>query len=222
MRIPAFFLVPFFVIPAFSSRPLTVVEFKQMVSGFAGRSDAECARLMADVRLTARLDEQSAVELRRTLPGEKSRDALIILADQSAFLALSSSQLGPQEMPSVQEQRQIMALVVSYVTQAIPKLPDFLATRTLSRFEDEPAQLQRLPGSLPAFEGFYKPLHRATSSVTVVSYQSGREEIGTGKIAVSANGGFARGESSGRYFLPSCSMQLKASLSGCVGRDQRD
>ena len=183
MRARVFFLLLASVIPAFAAKPVTVAQLEQMASELRGKSDLESARRLSDVHLTERLSARRLEKLQAVTPGEKSRNALLSLADESAFLTLPTSDIVPNPAPAALDQRRIMALVVSYVTRTIPKLPDFLATRTTSRFEDQPArsvELSRNPGD---FVSRYQPLHSAGSSVQEVSYRSGREEIDNGKGA---------------------------------------
>jgi VWFA-related protein len=62
-----------------------------------------------------------------------------------------------------------MGLVANYVTKTIPQLPNFLATRATTRFEDTPL-LQRPGGFIP-----YEPLHQVGTSSATVLYRDGRE-----------------------------------------------
>ena len=62
-----------------------------------------------------------------------------------------------------------MGLVANYVTKTIPQLPNFLATRATTRFEDTPL-LQKPGGFIP-----YEPLHQVGTSSATVLYRDGRE-----------------------------------------------
>jgi hypothetical protein len=73
------------------------------------------------------------------MPGAKARAALVVLADESAFLPPPKDAIVQDAAPDVIAQKQMMARVVDYLAKAIPKLPDFFSTRTTVSYE-EPKQ----------------------------------------------------------------------------------
>ncbi len=157
-----------FSLPVFAASPVTVEQLRQQLLSLSAKRDAEAARQIADLKLTERMtrDQESALE--KTLPGEKSRQALLAIVDQSAFLSPPAQQTPQKPAPDLAEQRRLMSLVVNYVVKTVPKLPDFLATRTTVRFADSP---QRLDPSLTKYE----PLHLEGADREQVSYMDGRE-----------------------------------------------
>ncbi len=157
-----------FAVPVFAVRPVTVEQLRQQLLSLSAKRDAEAATQIADLKLTERMTRDQESELEKTLPGEKSRQALLAVVDQSAFLTPPAEQAPQKPAPDLAEQQRIMKLVVSYVVKTIPKLPDFLATRTTVRFADSP---QRLGASLTAYE----PLHLEGTDRGQVSYVDGRE-----------------------------------------------
>lgn len=157
-----------FAIPVFAARPVTVEQLRQQLLPLSAKGDGEAARQIADLKLTERMTRDQESELEKTLPGEKSRQALLAVVDQSAFLSPPAQQTPEKPTPDLAEQRRILKLVVSYVVKTVPQLPDFLATRTTVRFADSP---QRLNSS----EAKYEPLHLEGADKGQVSYRDGRE-----------------------------------------------
>ena len=159
-----------FSIPVFAARPVTVEQLRQQAVSFSAKKDAEAARLIADLKLTERMTRDQESELEETLPGEKSRQALLAVVDQSAFLSPPAEQKLQKPAPDLAEQRRLMQLVVDYVLKTVTKLPNFLATRTTVRFADSP---QRLDPTKPSYE----PLHLVGTDKGRVSYLDGREVV---------------------------------------------
>ncbi|MGO8758477.1 MAG: VWA domain-containing protein [Terracidiphilus sp.] len=157
-----------FALPVFAARPVSVEQLRQQLLTFSAKRDAEAARQIADLKLTERMTRDQESELEKTLPGEKSRQALLAVVDQSAFLSPPAQQTPQKPAPDLAEQRRLMAQVVNYVVKTVPKLPDFLATRTTIRFADSP---QRLDSSLTRYE----PLHVEGADRAQVGYLDGRE-----------------------------------------------
>ena len=69
----------------------------------------------------------------------------------------------------------MMALTVNYVGKTIPLLPNILATRVTSRYEDTPLQQH-----LNSPTTLYQPLHSVGNSSVTVTYRHGHEAVDTG------------------------------------------
>jgi VWFA-related protein len=159
---------------AHGAKRVTVAELEQVLEGIHGKTDGDVAWQVANLQLTERLTDVPLARMQIRLPGEQSRQALRALADQVAFLDPPAAELPVRPGPDFAEQRRIMGLVVGYVGNAIPRLPNFFATRDTARFEDTP-QLQT-PGSFVP----YAPLHFVNRSQATVLYREGREVEDTG------------------------------------------
>ena len=168
------FLIASLVPPASAAKHVTVDQLEQSVAAVHSRPDADAARQLADLELTERLSSAALAHLQVELPGEGSRQALIALADASAFLCPPAAEIPTRPAPEVAEQRSMLALTVAYVSKTIPQLPNFFATRSTARFEDTP-QLQKDEFFIP-----YQPLHRVGASSVTVLYRDGQEAIDTG------------------------------------------
>jgi len=155
-------------VPGFAARVVNAAQLEQQLAAFRGKTDAEAARQIAELQLSERMSAVRLARLQAGLPGEKSRQALLALADVSAFLSPPAGEISAQAAPPLAEQKRIMGLVVGYVAKTLPQLPNFLATRVTSRFEDTPQRTGN-------FTAKYEPLHPAAKAIAQVTYRDGRE-----------------------------------------------
>jgi len=173
MRKFAFFiLLAGIALPAFATKRINVEQLEQVLAAAHGKPDAEVARQLSNIELTERFSSLKLSHWKSDLPGEKARQALVALADVSAFLDPPAAEIPATTAPDFAVQRQIMGLVVRYVGTTIPQLPNFLATRVTERFEDSPRE-QSIAFPLSQ----YSPLHRVGSSNATVIYRDGKEVV---------------------------------------------
>lgn len=174
MRTAAFCLILLAAsLPAFAAHTVTVDQLQQRLAALRGKSDTEAVQAIADVQLAERLSSAREIDLEKALPGEKSRERLRAIADESQFRDPPSNEVPARPAPDIAAQRQIMGLVVAYVSKTIPQLPNFLATRSTTRFADSP---QRKAD----YVNRYEPLHPIASASAEVTYQDGREVVDSG------------------------------------------
>jgi VWFA-related protein len=164
-------LILFVAFRADAAKRVTVAELAQALTEIRGKADADVAWQIGDLELTERLTARSLARMQSSLPGEKSKQALLALAEEGAYLDLPAAELPAQGAPDVAELRRMMGLVVNYVRDTIPQLPNFFATRETTRYEDTP-QLLRPGGSIP-----YEPLHFRDRAQSTVLYRDGREVV---------------------------------------------
>ncbi|HWA93022.1 MAG TPA: VWA domain-containing protein [Terracidiphilus sp.] len=156
-----------------AAKKVSVAELESTLPELCGhRTDENCANQIADFELTERLSSAKLAHLYASLPGEKSRQSLLALADQSALLGPPAASIPTKAAPEVAEQRRMMGLVVAYLSKTIPNLPNFFATRQITYFEDQPF----IFGTTP-----YQPLHPTGNTTTTVLYRNGLEVVDTGK-----------------------------------------
>jgi len=140
-----------------------------------GDHDADVARQLSTLELTERLDNTTLASMIASIRGNKSRHALIVLADNSAFLSPPPSSIPSDPPPSAAEQQRILTLAADYLKTAITKSPNFFATRTTVRYEETPR----------FYEGDtkteYQPLHPVESSKETMSYRNGVEVANSAK-----------------------------------------
>jgi VWFA-related protein len=157
--------------PNLAGKPVTVAQLEQVLASARGESDAEVARRLSEVELTERLSAAKLSSWTVSLSGKRARQSLAALADASAFLDPPPAEIAADAPPDAGAQRSMISLAVDYLNNAIPKLPNFYATRTTVRYE-ETAQYSdaRTPVD-------YQPLHAASSSKATVLYSNGKEVV---------------------------------------------
>jgi VWFA-related protein len=151
---------------------VTVEQLERALVDARGESDAELARRLSDVELSERLSEAKLSSWTASLRGKRARQALVALADESAFLKPPPSEVFADAPPDADEQRSMISLAVDYLNKTIPKLPNFYATRTKVRYEETPQLILTASTAVD-----YQPLHAAASSKATVLYRNGKEVV---------------------------------------------
>jgi VWFA-related protein len=119
---------------------VTVEQLEHGLSAIGSSSDADAAHQLSSMELTERLSTARLATLEATLRGKKARQALVALADESAFLAPPAEEIPSTAAPDAATQQLIMSRTVSYVNKTIPKLPNFFANRTMVQYHERPAK----------------------------------------------------------------------------------
>lgn len=159
-------------LPAGAAKRLTVAQLEQAISAAvaAHKPDAEIARQIGGMELSERVTEATLGRLNAYLaPGSQAALALQLLADRSAFLDPPAGELPATPAPDDATQQRMLAAARSYVAQTLPRLPNFLATRTINRYDDSPQALKK--GAWPVRAG----LHRVDTSSREISVRDERE-----------------------------------------------
>ena len=162
---------------AFAAEPVTVEQLKAMLAQEKGSGESALVAKLSALQLTERLSSQELTQLKANLPGEKSRAALVSLADASVFLDQPRAAIDDRAAPGVAEQKQIAARIVDYVGRASHRLPNFFATRTIMHFEDWPASYQR-KGMVA---GRYIPPQLTSTTRSGITYRNGAEVLEAAK-----------------------------------------
>ena len=131
-------------------------------------SDAAKANQLKGVELTRRLSERRLATLFSIAHGKRTRHELRILADASSFQDPPADEILVAPPPSPTEQQHMVSMASSYLTSAIHKLPDFLAKRITTRYQETSMYLE--------VNTKYQPLHQTDSSTTTVRYRHGHED----------------------------------------------
>ena len=150
----------------------TVEDVQRILVEGKGKSDAEVARQLSGLELTERMSYARLKSLELSVPGPKSRLALVALADASVFLSPAAADVLSEAPPDADEQRRMFALVEEYVGKTVPKLPNFYATRTTISFEG----LESWRSATALFQNDSSWRQVASSSV-VVTYRDGKEVV---------------------------------------------
>ena len=159
-----------------AAKSVTAAELEQVLAGARGKRDEDVAREVSDLELTERLSDAQVADVRAGLHGAKSRAALEVLAEASAFLNPPAAEIPAGTAPDQGAQQRMIALAVDYVNKTMKRLPNFFATRTTIRYEETPAHYDQT-GRYPIG---YQPLHRVGTSKERVLYRNGNEIVESG------------------------------------------
>jgi VWFA-related protein len=162
----------FFDQPRIPSRLVTARELEQMLESSSKDQDGALAGRLSGLALTERVSRIDLSVWRDRLRGKKSKAALTTLVDEAAFLRPAQSLLVADQAPGPEEQHQILAQVAEYLKDALPRLPDFFATRTTVQYEQPaPTENDGWNSALPD-----QALHEAVTEKATLRYRKGREE----------------------------------------------
>ncbi|MFP5209800.1 MAG: hypothetical protein ACLGRW_10975 [Acidobacteriota bacterium] len=197
-------LVASLVSPAPAQTPVTIDLLEQVLSYARGKPDGKVAGELYGLALTERASSARLAGWNAAFHGKRTREALLALADASAFLPPPATDLDGSAPPILDAQKQMLAQTIDYVTKTISKLPNFTATRETAHFDDAPPrQLTSATGMgttyrQPSPDSAFAPLRFAGSSSIAVTYRDGQEvdeETEKGKHADPIAFGFTtRGE----------------------------
>lgn len=147
---------------AFAGTRVTVEQIEQLLSASHGLPDAKLAARISDLELTERASSRRLSQWEKDFPGKHTREALLALADASAFLDLPRAEIPDLEKPDPEARKQILDRMVNYVNTTIHKLPNFYARRATTHFDDLPTLRTN-------------PLHVADRTAIIVTYRNGHE-----------------------------------------------
>jgi hypothetical protein len=158
-------------ISAIAAKRVTVAQLDQALTAdiAARKSDADIVRQLAGIDLTERLTETTLDRLGAHFIGTAVAPALQLLADRSAFLDPPPGELLSTPAPDAATQQRILNAAHQYVVDTLPRLPDFLATRTTLHYDDGPYVVSK--GQWPSHAG----LHLVDRSSREISIRDERE-----------------------------------------------
>jgi len=111
---------------------VTVAEIEQTLK--RGGADRELAAELSGLEATERVSRaRLAVWLNRTR-GQRTREALTVLADRSAFLEPPQDDLDPKPAPDEAGRKAMLEKAADYLVSEIPRLPNFYATRITTQY----------------------------------------------------------------------------------------
>ena len=150
----------------------TVAQLAQVLTkaSAAHKPDAQIARLIGKIELSERITETTLNRLNKQLvPGSHAAQALQLLAEESAFLDPPAGEMPANAAPDAAAQQRILIAARNYVAQMLPRLPNFLATRTINRYDDSPQAMRK--GEWPVRAG----LHLVDTTSREISVRDERE-----------------------------------------------
>ena len=175
-RLAFLFFLAGITLPAVAVKRVTTDQLERVLSSAHGKPDAKTAQQLTNLELSERLSAEKLAHWEADLPGPESRQALVALADASAFLNPPAAEIPSTPPPDADAQRKIVALALDYANKTVSKLPDLFATRDTIRFEDTPAR-QLDDGSVAGSFAPYEPLHPVARNSDVVYYRDGKEVV---------------------------------------------
>jgi len=176
------------------------------------QADADLARQLSGMELTERLSTTKLAHLESRLPGEKSKLALVALADSSVFLDPPAAEIPANPKPDMAAKHQMLVSVVKYVNTTLRQLPNFIATRATTRFEDRP--LEDIQGEVGMTTLIYLPLHVVGRSNVSVTYRDGHEVVEKAAAKTKRGDSQARGLFTEGVFGPILSTVVGDALKG--------
>jgi hypothetical protein len=158
---------------AIAAKLVTVEQLEHTVAGLHEKRDQDVAKQLGDMQLSERLSSPRLEKIQAVLPGEKSRLALLALADASAFLQLPAAEIPATPPPDLAAQKLILSRAAENLVSTIHKLPDFFTRQTTSRFHDLKVSYFS-PGSAPVIVE-HQAFQLLDSFSDTVFYRDGKE-----------------------------------------------
>jgi len=172
--------------PVFYDQPkvvterLTLDQLEQRLTGAEESKDGEFAQQLSAIELTERMSSLILASWKSRMPGEKSRAALVALADASVFLDPTVEKTGADPKPDVQTQRLMLSRTIDYLHKTIPRLPDFFAQRKMDIYAEPPRKDDQTWKTATD----NRTLHRADTVIATMLYRNGREQVDAEKAKV--------------------------------------
>ena len=158
---------------ALASDLSTIAQLEQTLADARGRSDKDVAKQLGKLQLTERLSTLRLENLQASLPGEKSRQALLVLADTSAFLSLPAVEIPKLASPDHDMQGKILNKTTDYIRETLPRLPNFIVSRNTARFEN--LKVDYVGGAVAVVED--QPFHFTNTFKETVTYRNAEEKV---------------------------------------------
>lgn len=188
-------------------------ELIQIVAAAHSMPDADLAQKLAGMELTDRLSSTRLADLTSKLPGDKSRMALMKIADQSIFLRPPADEMPADAAPTAASARQMLIKVANYVNATVRQLPNLTATRFSNGFEDQPRE--EWQGRTGMESVFYMPLHWVGSLKMQVTYRN-RQEIQDPRAKLEKTGNGVEGLITSGEFGPILTTVLGDAMKGKI------
>jgi hypothetical protein len=113
----------------------TVNEMERLLVSLQKQDDESAAARLSGCELSERVSFARLTRWQSMLRGSQSRNALLALTDASAFEPLPEADLPANPPPDEPAQSAILSRATEYVTNLRPRLPNFTATHTATRFQ---------------------------------------------------------------------------------------
>ncbi|HEY1767559.1 MAG TPA: VWA domain-containing protein [Terracidiphilus sp.] len=148
---------------------VTVAELEGLLDHTQDGPEGDLAERLGPLHLTERVSAGKLTEWMERVHDKKAREALEAMANESAFLDPPAGAIVASPPPDAGERRQILAKAATYLSQTMPKLPDFFATRTAAEYSEIAGDIV---GDTPLR---ITSLHAIARSHVTVVYRNGEE-----------------------------------------------
>jgi VWFA-related protein len=155
---------------------LSIAQLEQLLEQSQHKSESQLVSELSNIELTERLSSVKQNTWKSRLHGKKVLQALVALADASAFLELPAAEIPALPQPTLDEQHEQLARILHYLGEMAPKLPSLVATRTTDRYEEPKNYFSEIWKTARAD----RSLHLETSNTATVRYVNGGDSIESG------------------------------------------
>lgn len=166
--------------PEVAAQSLTVSQLEEWLDKARGGKDGETAERLSALALTERMSSARLAFWKAQMPGDKSRAALVALADDAAFLDPPAEKIPADATPDIETQKAMLARVIDYLNETVPRLPDFFARRTTHSY-GEPTKKDDETWKTATGNRALQP---ENTSVATVLYRNGSEQVDAEKLKV--------------------------------------
>jgi hypothetical protein len=95
-------------VPSFAAKRVTVAQLEKTLTAIHGKTDSQIARQIYDLELSERLSAAKLEQWQKEFSGSEARQALVALADQSAFFDPPPAENPTTAAPDADSQRQLL------------------------------------------------------------------------------------------------------------------
>jgi hypothetical protein len=122
--------------PAKAAQNISVGQMEQLLLTLRGQPEKKVAHALEDVDLSERASLARLTQWEAEFPGERTREELMRLADESAFMDPPAEDVVQDPAPDTEAQQHILQLAVEYVKSTATRLPNLYATRETTHFQN--------------------------------------------------------------------------------------
>jgi hypothetical protein len=202
LLIVGFSLGVFAKTPVPVKKPVTVEQLEQLLPALHDQPDGKAAQKLYLFELTERASPLRLQRWQASVPGKQAREALLALADASAFLDLPAAEIPSAAAPEADDLQWAFSLAIEHVVQKDRQLPNFFARRSTTHFNDLPPdnlygddvtkfctdsegywlRCTRLAYRVQGYRSHLipRPFHFVDRSAVEVTYRDGQEVEGSG------------------------------------------
>lgn len=177
------------------TKPVTVKELEDTLAANLKASDTKLASILSGLYLTERVTAARLAKWDAALTGPEAREVMKTLSDASVFEPLPREDVPAVATPSLAEQKRMIAAVGNYLGKVLPSLPNLIASRGTTYFQDKPSLPQSPWANTPSAVNLSSPvadepgstqlrwpLHRAGTAKIQVANVNGKESTMKGAL----------------------------------------